>query len=321
MPRQPRIRTQPNAGVEVMNRVVLAMHLTKPSAELNLRIVGALARARERHSIEIFSGAFASSHFHLYFRAATVQDESNFMRDFTRKFSIESGHEHDWKAPTFTQRYHGAEVSEEPEVQIQRLTYHLSHGPKENLCDSPLDWPGVPFAEALISGEPLEGVWIDRTGFRRARDRGEDVTLDDFREPMELPLAPLPCWQHLDHGARRQKVLEIVRQIEEETAARHAAKGTTPLGSEFVRDGDPYYRPPTLKKSSQPKFHAAREKARDQMRVAFSMILGAYLEASERLRAGDRGVIFPENTFPPGLPFVCPVWASSISPRALWEPG
>ena len=45
------------------------------------------------------------------------------------------------------------------------------------------------------------------------------------------------------------------------------------------------------------------------MREAFLLILAAYYEAAERLKAGERDVEFPENTFPPGLPFVEPAWA------------
>ena len=104
---------------------------------------------------------------------------------------------------------------------------------------SPLSWPGVNFVDALISGEPLEGVWIDRSGYYRARQRGKDVTLEDFTEHLKLPIAPLPCWAQLDQATRRDRVLQIIRDIEEETAERHAENSTAPLGREAVLEGGP----------------------------------------------------------------------------------
>ena len=321
MSRFPRLWTRPNAGVEVMNRCIQGRHLLKPSPRLNAIIIGALAKAREKYPVEIYSGAFLSSHFHIFLQAPTVKIQSRFMAYFTRKLSVETGILYDWQVSTFPNRYHAAEVSQEPEAQIQRLVYHLKNGPKEGLVSSPLDWPGVNFVEALITGEPLKGIWIDRSGYYRASQRDEDVTLDDFTEHLELPIAPLPCWVHLDPTSRRDQILAIIRDIEEETAARHAENGTTPLGAQAILDGDPHYYPAKLKKSPQPYFHAFRKKVREGMREALLLLVAAYNEAAERLRAGDRDVVFPENTFPPGLPFVEPAWAMAGHSLKSPEPG
>ena len=321
MSRFPRLWTRPNAGVEILNRCIQGRHLLKPSPRLNAIIIGTLAKAREKYPVEIYSGAFLSSHFHIFLQAPTVKIQSRFMAYFTRKLSIESGILYDWKTSTFPDRYHSSEVSQEPEAQIKRLVYHLKQGAKEGLVSGPLDWPGVNFVEALITGEPLKGIWIDRTGYYRACQRGDDVTLDDFTEHLELPIAPLPCWAHLDTATRRDQVLEIIRDIEEETAARHAENGTSPLGAAAVLAGDPHYYPAKLKKSPQPHFHAFRKKVRQGMREALLLLVAAYYEAAERLRAGDRDVVFPENTFPPGLPFVEPAWAASGHTLKPPEPG
>ncbi len=306
MPRQPRLWTHPNATVEVVNRTFQGRHLIQPSPRFNAIIVGALAKARERHGIEIYGGAFAANHFHLYLRAGSVRAQANFMRDFTRKLSIESGIAYDWKGSTFPERYRATEVSEEPEAQIGRLTYCLQHGCKEGLVGSPIQWPGVGFAAALMTGEPLKGIWIDRSGYSRARAKGKAVTLDDFTEELELPLAPLPCWQEVDAATRRDYVTEMVRQIEDETAKVHAAEGTSPLGVLAVLAGDPHFRPEELETPPKPLFHAFRQRVRRDMREALGLITTAYFDAAERLKAGDRSVSFPRNCFPSRLPFVDP---------------
>ena len=321
MSRFPRLWTRPNAGVAVMNRCIQGRHLLKPSPCLNKIIIGALAKAREKYPVEIYSGAFASSHFHLHLQAPSVKVQADFMAHFTRKLSFETGILYDWETCTFPDRYHSSEVSQEPEAQIQRLVYHLKHGAKEGLVSSPLDWPGVNFVDALITGDPLKGIWIDRSGYYRASRRDESVTLEDFTEHLELPIAPLPCWAHLSQDSRRNLVLDIIRKIEEETAAHHAANGTTPLGAEAVLAGDPHYYPKKLKKSPQPLFHAFRKKVRQEMKEAYSLILAAYCEASKRLRGGERNVEFPENSFPPGLPFVEPTWTTTGLTLKAPEPG
>ena len=61
------------------------------------------------------------------------------------------------------------------------------------------------------------------------------------------------------------------------------------------------------------------------MREALLLLGSAYCEAAERLRAGDRDVVFPvvfpEDTCPPGLPFVEPAWAMAGHTLKSPEPG
>ena len=54
------------------------------------------------------------------------------------------------------------------------------------------------------------------------------------------------------------------------------------------------------------------------MREALLLIVAPYFEAAERLKAGYRDVEFPENTFPPGLPFVEP--ARALTGQTLRSP-
>ncbi len=321
MSRKPRIHTRPGALVEIVNRTIQRRYLIKPGPRMNALIVGALAKAQQRHAVDIHGGAFASSHFHLLLSCRTVKDQAGFMRDFTRKLSIESSKLYDWEERVFTKRYRYTQVSDEAEEQVLRLAYCLSHGAKENLVHSPLDWPGVPFAEALITGEPLEGIWIDRTAYCRALDRGEDVTLEDFTEHLSLELKPLPFQRHMSREQRRSMVLEMVRKIEEETVARHRADGTAPLGVEAVLAADPHDRPSKPKSSPKPLFHAFTQRAWHEMHEALSLILAAYRDAAERLKNGDLTVRFPENTFPPALAFIEPSWSMKAPSPELLQPG
>ncbi|HSJ74704.1 MAG TPA: hypothetical protein VK899_00705, partial [Gemmatimonadales bacterium] len=52
---------------------------------------------------------------------------------------------------------------DEEAAQVDRLIYVLSNGVKEGLVARVEEWPGVHSAHALLTGEPLEGIWYDRT--------------------------------------------------------------------------------------------------------------------------------------------------------------
>jgi hypothetical protein len=49
------------------------------------------------------------------------------------------------------------------EAQCGRFKYFLANGGKEGLVEHVRDWPGVHCVRNLLDGEPLEGLWFDRT--------------------------------------------------------------------------------------------------------------------------------------------------------------
>jgi hypothetical protein len=210
----------------------------------------------------------------------------------------------DWADKVWARRYRAIEVSDEPEAQRGRLKYILSHGVKEFLVEKVREWPGVHAARALLDDEPLEGLWFDRTQEYGARRRGEEHERDRFATPETVTLSPLPCWEHLSPEEQKDKVAELVREIEGEAAAQRAATGKTVLGRAAILKQHPHERPNRPKKSYAPFVHAASQKVRRELYEGYRAFVGAYREAADRLRAGDRAVVFPAGCFPPALPFV-----------------
>ncbi len=88
---------------------------------------------------------------------------------FNSKLAREVARSTGWRDKVFSRRYQAILVSDEEEAQIGRLVYVLSHGCKENLVARPQDWPGVHSVTALLTGEPIEGTWFDRTREWEAR--------------------------------------------------------------------------------------------------------------------------------------------------------
>jgi hypothetical protein len=245
-----------------------------------------------------------SSHYHLLVRVADAKQLADFAGYFNANLAREIARLTGWTDKVWSRRYRAIVVSEEEAAQRERLVYILSHGVKEDLVPAPREWPGLHAVRALLDDEPVEGLWFDRTRESAARRRGETFERDRFATPETVVLSPLPCWEHLSPEKQRERVSEVVQEIEEETAARRKRTGATPLGRAAVLKHDPLQRPKKIKKSPAPLFHAASKRVRDDLRAAYFAFFAAFREAAEKLRAGILPIVFPAGSFPPALPFV-----------------
>jgi hypothetical protein len=162
----------------------------------------------------------------------------------------------------------------------------------------------VHVAKALTEGATLTGYWFDRTQEYAARNRGEKFDRLRYASVETLHLSPLPCWRHLPPEVWRGRALNLVHEIDEEAAVRRSRTGSQPLGVAAVLGQHPHDRPKRPKRSPAPLFHAMSEKVRRELWEAYRWFVAAFRDASEKLRAGDRGAAFPAGSFPPALPFV-----------------
>ncbi len=210
----------------------------------------------------------------------------------------------DWKDKVWARRYRAIAISDEPQAQRERLKYVLSHGVKEFLVEKVLEWPGVHAARALSwRARRWRGLWFDRTK-EYARRRGEEHERERFATRETVTLSPLPCWEHLSPEKQRELIADLIREIEEETAAQREANGKTVLGRAAILKQQPHERPQKSKSSYAPLFHAAGRKVRSELYEGYRAFVAAFREAAELLRAGKLGAVFPAGSFPPALPFV-----------------
>ncbi len=209
-----------------------------------------------------------------------------------------------WRGSFWERRFDQIVVSSEPEAQWRRLKYHLGHSVKEGLCESPLDWPGVHAAKALVHGEKLEGFWWSRSKEWAALNRGLDVGRYDFATRYLVGFAQLPAFRHLNPDEYRDRVAELLWEIEAEGEKRRC--GDSVAGVEKILGQNPY-EPPTrrTKRSTKPLFHVASRQARKDLRDELAAFLAQYWEASEALRGGNLVAAswFPDGCYPPALPF------------------
>jgi REP element-mobilizing transposase RayT len=301
-----RLRFIPEGGalVEVTCRTVHGRFLLKPTAALRSIVLGVLGRAQRLYPVELHAFVFLSNHYHLLLSVTDALQLASFMNYLNSNLAREAGRLYDWREKFWGRRYQAIVISEEEVAQMDRLRYVLSHGCKEGLVARPQEWPGAHSVRALLEGQALEGLWFDRTREYAARMRGERFDRLAFATPESIRLEPLPVWRHLSKKRYRERVRELIGQIETETATRQAQEATQPLGVKAILAQYPHDRPRKLKKAWAPAFHAATKAARRELVEAYGWFLSAYREAARKLREGSSSVRFPEGSFPPRLPFV-----------------
>ncbi|MEM6796244.1 MAG: transposase [Acidobacteriota bacterium] len=310
MSRSLRFLHRPGAVVEITQRTLQGRYLLRPSEPLKALVIGCLSRAQKKNpGARLYAVAVMSNHFHLLAGFDTALVMASFMGHLKTNLSKEIGRAHDWPGALWDNRYRAVPVSDEPAAQIARLRYVLSQGVKEGLVMSPYDWPGVHSAQALTTGEPLRGEWVDRTRLYRARQRDPEAREADFTSDENVRLEALPALLSDSFQNFRAEVARWVAEIERESRGGADASGGRagrPGCLRSILRRDPHHRPKRMASSPQPRLHAATRRVREMLSRGYREFEIAYRAAAEKLAAGDRGALFPDNCFPPRLPFSPP---------------
>ncbi|MEM7587556.1 MAG: hypothetical protein AAF560_29480, partial [Acidobacteriota bacterium] len=214
------------------------------------------------------------------------------------------------------ERYHLIPISTEPEALVGRLRYVLSNTVKEFLVERVGDWDGLHSGIELMEGKPMKGVWYDRSkeyearrqAKRKAARRGkpaEPISRGAFMEHYEVKLAPLPCWRNDSLATRRNRIIDMVQEIEIEAAAQRAELGIEPLGMDAIQSQNPFSRSANEERRPKPLCHAASKAMHDRVKKAYGAFVELFREASLKVKLGRVSeAIFPKHCFPPSLPFV-----------------
>ena len=295
----------PGGGLfEVLCRYFQGRALLRPSREVNRMIVGTLARGIRRCGVRLVAVSVLSNHMHLLVLVDDARQLARLMEFVNANIARQVGRLQRWDGKFWDGRYRAIPISNEEAAQVSRLKYLLEQGCKEGLVARPQEWPGVHCAQAMASGEPLQGRWFDATGFYRACLRRGEARRAEYEQQELLELTPLPCWAHLPPGEYRGKVFRMIEDIATETRARHRRSGTRPLGRRGVLRRHPHRRGPELRRTPAPWIHAVHKSIRAAYRRAYREFVLVYRAAAAELREGNLGARFPPGCFPPALPFV-----------------
>ena len=133
---------------------------------------------------------------------------------------------------------------------------------------------------ALLTAEPIEGAWFDRTREWEARLRGAELGARQFAETETVRLAPLPCWRDLSAEQYRKRIAELVEAIIAKAAARRAETGIEPLGRAAILRQHPFSQPTKTKRSPPPLVHTVSKRVRTEMKITYAWFASAFREAA-----------------------------------------
>ncbi len=295
---------KPKTLVHITCRTLQGLYLFRPGPEFNDVFLGVLGKARRDCEVDLCAVSVMSSHFHLLAVVDDVKQAADFMRNLKSKLALETNRLTGWRGTVFDRRYEMAVVTDEEAAQVEVFKYILAQGVKEQLVERIQDWPGVHSFGALLEGTPMTGHWFDRSQEHAARVRGEEYSRFEYATTETVILSKIPCWAHLTDETYRHRVASLGEAIEAEAAVVREETGTRVLGVAAILARDPLYRPKKLARSPAPRVHAATRAARKAFYEAYSWFVGAFRDAAEKLRRGDRAAPFPAGSFPPALPFV-----------------
>lgn len=300
----------PGSLVEVTCRTIQGRYLLQPKPHVAALCRGVLARAARLYPLEVHAFVFLGNHYHLLLTAPDARRLAAFMNYLNSNLAREVGRAVRWRERFWGRRYQAIVVSDEPAAQVSRLVYLLRQGTKEGLVRRPTDWPGATSIECLLRGQPVSGLWIDRTRETLAAKTGKPYDASSFRSVESLELAPLPCWKDLPAWSYRKRIGRLVRSVEREAEARLRNSGCEPVGRDRIERQNPHDAPNRIKKAPAPLVHAVSAEVRRAFRNAYRYFADAHRRASVRLRSGPGRRVgfeqFPELSFPPPGPFLAP---------------
>ncbi|WP_395836104.1 transposase [Cystobacter fuscus] len=284
----------------VTSRCFQGRLLLRPSVEVNEVVGGVLARAVQHSAgtVRLHAFTFASNHFHLlvWARGAAL---ASFMQYLRSNLSKKVGRLVDWSGGFWERRYSAEPVLDDTAL-VGRLRYVLAHGVKEGLVERSTEWPGLTCLPQLLG--PARRVfqwfnWTKRWSQRGSEDRAgaRGRFAEQWAEPVELEVAPLPCWKGLGEEERQRVVRGLVEQVEAEARARNKPV----FGASAVKAQHPHTRPEHLKRSPRPLGHASTRQALRELRERYRTFVAAFREAAARWRKGDFLTPFPLFSFPP----------------------
>ena len=295
-----------NQLVEVTNRTIQGLYLLQPSSKVNECVKGILGRAQRYTELPLVAHIFMGNHFQLLAVPESEKQLSDFMRFVNTNLSKQLGRIHGWSGPMWQRRYQAIPVTDEEDAQIARLSYILEHGMKEDLVETPRDWPGVHCIDELSAGRRHQhGIWHERTKIWQAKQRGIELSRNERITRETVELSPLPVWAGLTWKQRRNNVRELLAFNEDRHRARRRRESVRVPPIHVIERQDPHGRPERSKSSPAPLVHASSVEAWLAWKRRLREFDALYQPASAAYRRGEPAE-FPPGCFAPRGPYIPP---------------
>ena len=230
-----------NVVYHAISRTHGNLFLMRPdrSGLLERIVAGVLAVARVNYpNVENYALSILSNHLHALLAAlngdpAAIADYMGFLkREITRRWRDEVG----WSGSIW-EGYQATAILT-PGGQLAALEYVLGQGVKEDLVESPLDWPGFHCAKSLATGRPVQGFWFDGTAHgkklhaEKVKKNPQPVVHSDFVRPQRFSFDRLPALADLSDDEYRAHICDVVAHIVDEGRKHRGDKAV--LGADKI---------------------------------------------------------------------------------------
>ncbi|MCK5689090.1 hypothetical protein KAI87_07465 [Myxococcota bacterium] len=293
----------------IVSRVFWGVFRLVPTPETTSIIVGVFARAMELFpEMKLYAAAVLSAHFHLQVQGEPEEIPA-FVGYIKREISRRIGKMQNKTGPMW-EGYTSLALPG-PISEMASFRYIMKHGVKEGLVERPEEWPGLHSAKSVLTGKPLQGIWVDGTALskaldqnkRRKKENRKSIKKEDFTKQVELRFHKLPHWESLSDKAYAIEMKTIVDKFVEKE--RRKRGGAPVLGAQQVMR----MHIQTRKEWKPLPFHEGRKRLicwgpshSPELRgylAEYWEFQFAYKEAAKRFRAGELDVEFPEYSFRP----------------------
>ncbi|MDD9937309.1 MAG: hypothetical protein OXT09_27110, partial [Myxococcales bacterium] len=145
--------------------------------------------------------------------------------------------------------------------------------------------------------DELHFEYLDRTAWHRAR-RPDDLA--DFFKDCSLTLSPAPSCQGLSWQAARTSPASWIEQLRAKEQSKSGKRPKRVLDFDKIVHAGFEARPDNASCGKRPYVFCAPDQRLEHYK-SMMLLLAGHRDCSERFRAGERMVVFPEGTYPPPL--------------------
>jgi hypothetical protein len=293
---------RPIAIVEITIRCLQGRFLLVPRPAHVRILLGVLGRAQDEIGFELYGYGYLSNHGSIIVGVRDVNHLKEIMEYVHGNIARELGRREysNWPGKFWSRRGRPILILSDEDLEA-RMRYLLSNSTKEDLETHPTKWRGAHCARALCSGRPDIGLWIDRTGLYRARQRKGRVLVSDFEKEYSVWLSKLPSRAELNEEQYRAYSKSVCDDVAAEaTAARGPGNEYKVLGSKAAARMNPHHRPDHVERSPAPLVHCRDKSMWKAFLKAYKAFCAQYRSASESLWAGIDQFYYPPGGIYPG---------------------
>ncbi len=272
---------------------------------LERRILGFLAKYREKYRIPLYAMVFSGSHYHLLTRFPEC-NRAMFYRDFNARIAeaVRSLVRSFGGGQVFARRYAEQAVPTNQDI-LERFFYCALQPVMTGLCRSISDYPGYNSFYDAIYGRVRKIKVIEFSRYQQAKRYRRNARPDEYSVEYELRYERLPGFEHLTQKEYARVMLAEIQKRTAKIVAAWERKGHVYMTKTKLRNVSPSSTAKRPKISTRLTFRplvlTSSQRARKLFLSWYFDIYKKYKKAVARYTNGDTAVIFPPGTYRPPL--------------------